>query len=231
MGTDRDGKPNPDGPGPGSDGGLLPEFVRRAVERSVDVLLNADDDTRKMVAALVPRELLQSITQQVDVAKRDAVAMVGREMQTFLQNLNVGDELRKVLTSVSFEITTQVRFVPNEDGTLRSEVKTAARPAVVRGGKKGRARGNVAAKTTGKKGPARAGPAPVAQAPAVPGALEGVAVVDGEFEDLPPDAPRARSRVRAAAGGAARTMVGLVDRVAGVAEKAAVAAAGLGGEE
>jgi hypothetical protein len=114
----------------GQDGieGFIPELVRKAVERSVKALLQSEEGMRGVVHAVLPRELLSNLTQQVDGAKRDAVAMIGREMQAFLHNLNVGEELSKILTSVQFEIHTSVRFIPNDDGTLRSVVKTSAKP-------------------------------------------------------------------------------------------------------
>lgn len=114
------------------EGRLLPDMVRRAVERSVNVLLQSDDEAKRLVGSLLPKELVQSVlqsaTQAVDTTKREAVEIVAREMQQFLQTLNLSEEIRKVLTSVSFEIRTEVRFVPNPDGTLRSEVKSRAAP-------------------------------------------------------------------------------------------------------
>ena len=110
--------------------GFIPDLVQRAVERSVQAILHSDEGRKNLMAALMPRELLHTVLQQIDGTKKDAVAMIGREMQQFLQSLNVGQELTKILTSVQFEINTSVRFIPNEDGTLRSEVKASGRPVV-----------------------------------------------------------------------------------------------------
>lgn len=114
------------------EGGLLPEMLRRAVERSVHAVLQTDDEPKKLLGALLPRELvhnvMQTALQAVDVTKREAVEIVGKEMRQFLDQINLSDEIRKVLTSVTFEIKTEVRFVPNEDGTLRSEVTSSAVP-------------------------------------------------------------------------------------------------------
>ncbi len=161
------------------DGGFLPDIVRRAVERSVNVVLQGDDERKKLVAALFPKELVNTVVQTaltaVDGTKREAVEMVGREMQQFLQQLNLADEIRKVLTSVSFEIRTEVRFVPNEDGTLRTEVKGAATPKIKRAPAK-KPRKRPAAKTRAKvaeakEPPPTRSPSPAAVAAAIPGAL------------------------------------------------------------
>jgi hypothetical protein len=114
------------------EGRHLPDMVRRAVERSVNVLLQSDDDAKRLFGSLLPKELVQSVvqsaTQAVDTTKREAVEIVAREMQQFLTTLNLSEEIRKVLTSVSFEIRTEVRFVPNPDGTLSSQIKSRAAP-------------------------------------------------------------------------------------------------------
>jgi hypothetical protein len=206
-----------------AEGGLLPDFVRKVVERSLDAVLNNDDERSKLVQSLIPRELVQSVGEHVDAAKREAVAMVGREMQHFLQNLNVGDELRKILTSVSFEIKTEVRFIPNEDGTLRSEVKSSAQPHVgakakhASGkGKSGRGKGeNV--RRTGKRAKPKTHKAEAEELPPV-GVPAGVPIVDGELEE---PAEAARGRVRTVAGDAARAGGRVVGKVATLVERVA----------
>jgi hypothetical protein len=132
-----DRTPDEGKPGAGVEG-FIPELVRKAVERSVQAVLQSEEGMRGVVSALMPREVLSNVVQQLDGAKRDVVTAVGRELQSFLQNLNVGEELTKILTSVRFEVNTSVRFIPNEDGTLRSEVSTSARPVVAPGSAKPR---------------------------------------------------------------------------------------------
>lgn len=137
-GDRRDDRESPDG--------LVPDLIRRAVQSSVQAFISSEEGKKSLVSALMPRELLHSVLQTVDTTKRDAVAMIGREMQTFLANLNVGEELTKILTSVSFEIRTEVRFVPNEDGTLRSEVRSTTEARPVKAEAKGRGRKAAASK-------------------------------------------------------------------------------------
>ncbi len=156
FGEKKDREPNQQ-----EESGFIPDLVRRAVERSVQALLNTDEGAKNFVGALMPRELVHTVMQQIDGAKTDAVNMVGREMQAFLQSLNVGDELKKILTSVSFEIATTVRFVPNEDGTLSSDVKTSARPVVNEA--RGKGKKTKAAPRKPRKAPAKS--AAKAQAP------------------------------------------------------------------
>jgi hypothetical protein len=112
------------------EGGFIPDMIRRTIERSVNAVLHSEDERRRFFSALLPRDFMNNVAAQVDSTKRDAVAMIGREMQQFLQQLNVGDEIKKILTSVSFEVATTVRFVPNDEGGLKPEIKRSSKPIV-----------------------------------------------------------------------------------------------------
>jgi hypothetical protein len=50
--------------------------------------------------------------------------VIARETREFLSNLNLTEEIAKILTTLSFEIKTEVRFIPN------SERFTGAEPDV-----------------------------------------------------------------------------------------------------
>jgi len=164
------------------EGGFLPEIVRRAVERSVNAVLQGDDERRKLMGALFPKEIVhtavQSALQAVDGTKREALELVGREMQQFLATLNLSEEIRKVLTSVSFEIKTEVRFVANEDGTLRTVVKGS--PRIKPTAAKAKPRAKAGRRKAAAKPAAQAKPV-VAPASAVPAAVTTLpgALIDG----------------------------------------------------
>ena len=112
------------------EGGFIPEMIRRTVERSLNAVLHSEDERRRFFSSLLPRDFMNNVAAQVDSTKREAVTMIGREMQQFLQTLNVGEEIKKILTSVSFEVATTVRFVPNDEGGLKPEIKRSNKPLV-----------------------------------------------------------------------------------------------------
>ncbi len=75
-----------------------------------------DQETiRNAVSESMPKELLGYLMKSVDAGKDEVVRVTGVQIRKFLENLDIGGELQKVLTSVSFEVRTTVRFVPNED--------------------------------------------------------------------------------------------------------------------
>ena len=55
--------------------------------------------------------------------------MVGNQTRKFLENLDLGTEIQKVLTSVSLEFRTELRFIPNDkalkpEGKVKVKVKS-----------------------------------------------------------------------------------------------------------
>ncbi len=98
---------------------IFPDVLRRGVEGIV-----AEDGIRSMVTDRgLPREAVGLVMSQVDATKREILRVVSREMRMFLENVDLGGELTKILTSVSFEIRTEVRFIPN-DAAVKPNVKS-----------------------------------------------------------------------------------------------------------
>ena len=129
MSTDETFEPHAGAP---SSHGVDPthDKLRQNIAARLTRLITSEEGLRAVVAAAAPKELIASTMEQVDATKTEAMALVGRELRTFLDHLDVGEELAKILTAVSFEIRLEVRFIPNEDGTLRANVRGGAKPKV-----------------------------------------------------------------------------------------------------
>jgi hypothetical protein len=87
---------------------------------------SATDRLKSLVGELkLPREIANHILGQIDETKHAALAVIAKEMRLFLEKTNLSDELAKLLTQVSFEIKTEVRFIPNDKvkGGLLPKVK------------------------------------------------------------------------------------------------------------
>ena len=98
--------------------GILPDIVKRGVGGLV-----SDEGIRSLVTDRgLPREAVGFIMGQVDATKREVVRMVSKEVRMFLENVDLGGELTKILTSVSFEVRTEVRFIPN-DSAVKPNVR------------------------------------------------------------------------------------------------------------
>lgn len=103
--------------------GFVPDVVRRAVVTGVRSFLQTEEGLRSVLGAMVPKEAVTYIAQQLDSSKNDVLRIVSRELREFLQHIDLGGEVQKILTSISFEITTQIRFVPNEKAVVKPNVK------------------------------------------------------------------------------------------------------------
>jgi hypothetical protein len=72
----------------------LSDFVRRAVSAGVGAAARSKDDIMRAAAG---------------------------EMRTWLEHLNMNEEVAKVLTKLVIEVKTEIRFRPTEDGKLVPE--------------------------------------------------------------------------------------------------------------
>lgn len=62
----------------------------------------------------LPREVINFILGQVDNTKREFLRIASNEVRLFLESVDLGGELAKILTTLSFEVRMEVRFIPNE---------------------------------------------------------------------------------------------------------------------
>jgi len=54
--------------------------------------------------------------------------VVAREVRDFLESTDIADEFYRALTSLSFEIKTEIRFIPNDTGGVRPDVRAKVSP-------------------------------------------------------------------------------------------------------
>ena len=114
--------------------------VSEAVWRSVmqglrSVASTTEDRISGALGDSVPKDMAREVAgyirRQVDTGREEIVSLVGKQVNRFLDNVDLGGELKKALTSLSFEIRTEVRFIPNEhsvkpDAKVRVKIKPTA---------------------------------------------------------------------------------------------------------
>lgn len=93
--------------------GLLPELVKRVFEAGYERLSEGPENVRHFVSEL---KLPKDVLSQLDETKNGVYRAVAKEVRDFLEHTNFADELANVLTKLSFEIKTEVRFIPNDAG-------------------------------------------------------------------------------------------------------------------
>lgn len=113
---------------------IVPEALKRAIEKGIEAgigtLTNANESIRGIVVqrSEIPKEVASYVLSQIDDTKNAAVGVVAREVREFLERADLAKELQRALTSLSFEIRTEIRFVPNDKGGVRPEVEAEVEP-------------------------------------------------------------------------------------------------------
>jgi hypothetical protein len=95
--------------------GVIPELIKRAVELGVEKASEAPDTVKQFVHDLkIPKEIGGYILSQVEETKNGLFRVVAKEMRDFLDHANLSGEMQKILTTVQFEVSTTIRFRPND---------------------------------------------------------------------------------------------------------------------
>jgi hypothetical protein len=108
----------PDGNGPPGPEAAAPETVEdeptspRAPDERGDRDRGLSDFVRRAVSAGVGA---------ASKSKDDIMRAAAGEMRTWLEHLNMNEELAKVLTKLVVEVKTEIRFRPTEDGKIVPE--------------------------------------------------------------------------------------------------------------
>jgi hypothetical protein len=94
---------------------ILPEVIKRILEGGYERLAEAPENVREFVREMkLPKEVLALMFAQIDETKNGLYRVVAKEIRDFLEQTNLAEELSKVLTTLSFEVKTEVRFIPND---------------------------------------------------------------------------------------------------------------------
>jgi hypothetical protein len=103
---------------------LLPDVVRRAINAGTTAFTSTEDGIRRLVSEFnLPRDVAAYLIMQASTSKDEALRIIGSEVRQFLQTVNLSGELQKLLTSLSFEIKTEIRFIPNSESLVKPEIK------------------------------------------------------------------------------------------------------------
>ena len=108
------------------------ETVRKALASGFRAARVGEEKLRGMVGDAMPKDVTNYVKGAIDTGRDEIVRIVGNQVKRFLEGIDVGGEVAKILTAVSFEIRTEIRFIPN-DKKLKPEVKMTVRSK--RGGK------------------------------------------------------------------------------------------------
>jgi hypothetical protein len=116
---------------------LLPDILKRPPQDGEEGEEDGAESLRDRLSdRKLPREAVSFILGQVDTTKREFLRILSREIRLFLEDMDLGGELAKILTSLSFEVKMEVRFIPN-DQAFRPSARGSMRVKKTRSGEDG----------------------------------------------------------------------------------------------
>lgn len=112
---------------------LVPEIVKRTFAAGLGAVFSTEEGIRKLAKDIsipnVAGDVAGYLASTADTTKDKVVEIVAREVREFLQTMNFGEEIAKMLTTLSFEIKTEIRFIPNSEKYtgVEPDVKASAK--------------------------------------------------------------------------------------------------------
>jgi hypothetical protein len=117
--------------GSDDDWSLFGKVRSDVLKKKLESVLKKDGVLKSLVSELrLPREIIAHMISQIDETKHAALGVVSREVRTFFENTNLADEMAKLLSQVSFEVSTRVRFVRNDPDEKQETKKQTSKKDV-----------------------------------------------------------------------------------------------------
>lgn len=108
---------------------LVPELVRKTVTAGLGAVYSTEEGLRKIAKDINLPDVAGYLASSADATKDRVLEVVARETREFLEHINLSEEIAKMLTRLSFEIKTEIRFIPNSERFIGSDpdVKASVR--------------------------------------------------------------------------------------------------------
>jgi hypothetical protein len=109
---------------------FIPDLVKRTFAAGMGAVFSTEEGIRRVTKDMsLPKDVAGYLASTAGNTKDEIIRIIAREVREFLQTVNVSDEIAKMLTMLSFEIKTEIRFIPNEEqyGSVKPDVKAEVR--------------------------------------------------------------------------------------------------------
>jgi len=95
---------------------LVPELVKKTFAAGMGAVFTTEEGIRRIAKDMkLPKEVAGYLVDTASSTKDELLRIVAREVREALQTMNLGEEIAKMLTTLSFEIKTEIRFIPNAE--------------------------------------------------------------------------------------------------------------------
>ncbi|MEZ4368414.1 MAG: hypothetical protein R2939_19360 [Kofleriaceae bacterium] len=111
---------------------IIPEIVKRTFAVGVGAMSSTEEGIRRLAKEAKDVSLPDVagyLASSADATKDKVFEVIARETRDFLEKINLGEEIAKMLTTLSFEVKTEIRFIPNSErySGVEPEVKAAVK--------------------------------------------------------------------------------------------------------
>jgi len=112
---------------------IVPDLVKKTFQAGMGAVFSTEEGIRKFAREASLPDAVSGVAgylaDSADGAKDKVFEVIARETREFLATLNISEELAKLLTTLSFEIKTEIRFIPNSERITGAEpdVKASVR--------------------------------------------------------------------------------------------------------
>ena len=97
---------------------VVPEVVKRLFVAGMGAFLSSEEGIRRLASEFsLPKDVASFLVTQAQGTKDELFRIVARELRGFLESVNFGAELTKILTSLTFEVKMQIRLLPSDQGS------------------------------------------------------------------------------------------------------------------
>lgn len=105
---------------------FIPDIVRRTILGGISAVFTTEEGIRKLASEVsLPKDVANFLLQQATNSKDEVLRVVAKEVRGFLESANLSHEIAKLLTQLSLEVKTEVRFIPNDEavGGVKPDMK------------------------------------------------------------------------------------------------------------
>lgn len=109
---------------------FVPEMVKRTFAAGMGAVFTTEEGIRRLTKDItLPKEVAGYLVNTASSTKDEVLRIIAREVREFLQTVNLSEEIAKMLTMLSFEVKTEIRFIPNDEkyGGVQPDVKASVR--------------------------------------------------------------------------------------------------------
>src|SRR5262245_35130775 len=95
---------------------FVPDLVKRTFYAGLGAVFTTEEGIRKLANEFsLPKDVVNYLISSAQGTKDELYRIVAKELRGFLESLNLTQELAKLLTTLSFEIKMEARFIPNDE--------------------------------------------------------------------------------------------------------------------